>query len=129
MGKHDIGYFEVELMNKLEKTVILLEKIYEENKKMSQAVDNLTQMVADLTEAVTAETTVVTSAVTLINGFATTLTDIKAQLDAAIAALQANQVDTTAIEAIAANVLAEHDAVEASTAELAAAVAANTPAA
>lgn len=75
-----------------------------------------------LIAAVAAEDTAIDSAVVLINGFATTLSDIQAQLAAAIAAN-----DPAALQAVADSLGATAADVTAKTAALSAAVVANTP--
>lgn len=79
---------------------------------------------AALEAAVAAEDTVIDSAVALINGFAGTITDLKTQLAAAIAAN-----DPAAIQAVVDAMTATAADITAKSASLAAAVTANTPAA
>lgn len=86
--------------------------------KMSATVDSLTTEIAALTQAVADEQAVEASAVTLINGFA-------AQLAAAVAAAQAQGATPDQLAALNALV----GQIGTSSQALAAAVAANTPAA
>jgi hypothetical protein len=85
---------------------------------MSGTTDTLTAEIAALQADVAADSTVEASAVTLIDGFA-------AQLAAAVAA--ASAAGATPDQLSALNAL--HTSIEASSAGLSAAVAANTPAA
>lgn len=82
--------------------------------------DANTELIAD----VAAEDTVIASAVTLIEGFGKQLSDLQAELAAAIAAN-----DPTAIQAVADSMTATSNDIKAQSAALGAAVTANTPAA
>ena len=107
----------------------------EETKKSLQLIinkiDKIMPTLADiqaqntaLIAAVAEEDSVIDSAVTLISGFGTTLSDIKAQLAAAVAAN-----DPTAIQGVVDSLTSTIADVTAKKQALADAVAANTPAA
>ena len=118
-------------------TIILGKRLDDELKSIlrnqSLIINNQTKIMADLSTIqaanteliadVAAEDTVIGSAVTLINGFGTQLSDLQAQLAAAIAAN-----DPTAIQAVADSMSATSTDIKAQSAALSAAVAANTPA-
>lgn len=103
----------------LETVLLIIQKL----QTMSGTLADIQASNATLLAAVAAEDTVIDSAVVLINGFATTLSDIQAQLAAAIAAS-----DPAAIQAVADSLGATAADVTAKSAALAAAVSANTPA-
>jgi O-glycosyl hydrolase len=84
-------------------------------KEILMATKELTQSITDLTAAVASESTVIQSAVTLINGFGQRILD-------AIAGAADETEAVTAVQAIVAQAQSDASA-------LAAAVAANTPAA
>ncbi len=91
---------------------------------MAQTLADIQAANTQLQADVAAEGTVIDSAIALINGFTTTVTDLKTQLAAAIAAN-----DPAAIQGVLDTITATETDLKAKTQSLADAVAANTPAA
>lgn len=91
---------------------------------MGSKLSDVTQQISTLQTSVTNETAVVGSAVTLLNGLSAQYTAIQQQLADAIA-----NGDPAAIQAANDNLVAINSTVSQQTTTLAAAVAANTPAA
>ena len=101
-----------------------LDNIYKRENEIMATLAEIQEKIAKQTADIAEQKTVEESIVTLLNQTVATEKDIKAQLEAAIASN-----DPAALQAVADTLDANTTALEANTADIAAAVTANTPAA
>jgi hypothetical protein len=101
----------------------LLNQVLKGQAAMAASLANITAEIQTLTASVASNNSVQGSAVTLLQGLSAQITAISQQLAAAIA-----NEDETAIQAASDALTAQEQALDSNTAQLAAAVAANTPA-